>query len=326
MASTEYQQNSQTTESPKTVQPPSLLDDLIRFLEEDIDKAEKPVADKEQVSAEDEAAKAYYGQRRFAARAAVVQDHKKQVLKFLKHLEDNYKAELRVKKDRKAPKWMQQAAIRKALENTLFHEVLDHLKGHTMTHDEGSRLADRRGLGEYARGSKENEYVLIMPDYAHMAAILGIKEQALRLYVNRFVDMDILKELGKDGPRGRKIYAIGFWSHYRKQDDGKGGSQRIWFLKETWYLKEMLRNFTVRGDDGRLTEAVQRYRMIRNAIKELNESGLTRRKMSVDEGKSERELASTFMAVCKAVPEAKQPSLPEAVLDLAEEWESIYNL
>jgi hypothetical protein len=119
--------------------------------------------------------------------------------------------------------------------------------------DKGSKLAEEKRLGKYMSGNKESEYVLVLPDYADIEALLSLKEQTIRLYISRFVDMGILREVGKDGPRGRKIYAIGFWSHY-----GEGGSKRNMFLKETPHMKDMLRKFTVRDEGGRLAEAIRK--------------------------------------------------------------------
>jgi hypothetical protein len=61
-------------------------------------KAEKFVRDEEILFPNDEEEKDFYEQRRWAARAGVVQDYKKQVTKFLTHLNENYRAELRVKR------------------------------------------------------------------------------------------------------------------------------------------------------------------------------------------------------------------------------------
>jgi hypothetical protein len=258
----------------------------------------------------------------------VVQDYEKQALKFLKHLKENYKAELWAKKDWKAPRWLQQGEIGKALKNTRFYDVFNYLHDNTMTHEKGSKLVDKQGWGKYARGGKENEYVLVLPDYARMAATLSmkeqslpIKEQSLRLYVSRFVDMDILRPLGKEGPRGQKIYAIGFWSHYGEGEgeQERGRSKRNWFLKETCYLKEMLSNFTVRDEDERLAKVVKKYRTIRDAIRDLNESGLAERKLRMDEAGSERELRAAFMAIAGAVPVEKQGLLSRRILDLVTE-------
>jgi hypothetical protein len=61
-----------------------------------------------------------------------------------------------------------------------------------------------------------------------------------------FCDSGILKKLGKSGPRGQNIYAVGFWSVYGKEGE-KGGTRRNYFLKDTKGIREALKKFMVKS-------------------------------------------------------------------------------
>lgn len=249
MEPTRDQANGQTKSEPATTEVlPPLLDDLKLFLKEDIEKAEKQIVG-EELMFEGEEAREHLNRMRFAARAEVIKEYKQQILKFKSYLDVTYKAELRIKKDYHIPKWMQQAGIKKVLDKTRFIDVFNYLQKNTMIHEKGSRLVDKLRLSKHVKEGKEYDYVLVLPDYHDMQIELDITLQTIRLYVNRFVDMGILKELGKEGSRGQKIYGIGYWSFY-----GSDSGKRNWFLKETPRMKEMLRNFTVRDENGKIPE------------------------------------------------------------------------
>jgi hypothetical protein len=75
---------------------------------------------------------------------------------------------------------------------------------------------------------------------------LNLSRSSIQKYMKAFCDSGILKKLGKFGPRGKNIYAVGFWSVYGEEGEG-GGTRRNYFLKNTKEVRESLKKFMVKS-------------------------------------------------------------------------------
>jgi hypothetical protein len=106
-----------------------------------------------------------------------------------------------------------------------FLEVYLELFGNTISWSDnaGNALIEKAGGRPYFKG-KDKEDVCVIPDYAAIAIKYNLSEVLIRKYVNAMVEAGILKKLPKKtGPRGRSVYAIGYWQNFRRErkEDGK---------------------------------------------------------------------------------------------------------
>ena len=87
------------------------------------------------------------------------------------------------------------------------------------------------------KGTFECDYILCVPKPKLLARWLGIGERSVQLYLKALVDAGIVIELGKRGPRGKRVFASGF---FRPLPVGIAATKREYFLKDTPEWREVL--------------------------------------------------------------------------------------
>lgn len=147
---------------------------------------------------------------------------------------DDFKKELSFfktpKKYREFFKWQHDLIDEKPKSKKIF-VTHNYLKNISMNHDECIELAERYKLDKYkpiTYGGKsyDRHHVFFIPDYEDAKERLDITERQLRRYLTAFCKNGWLKDMGKSGPRGNKIYAAGYWHYY------EGIYIKRWFFTE----------------------------------------------------------------------------------------------
>jgi hypothetical protein len=179
------------------------------------------------------------------ARAQVVQEYYRACTTVVRHLETNFPRELSLKKDWSPPQWMlKDDKIREMLDRTRFEDVYCYLWSRTFHPGAAEELMEQFGgrkyvtvlkSGDWKKEKVERDYVLVIPDYEDMGWRLKLKKRNIQNYLKAFSRIDILERLGKLGPRGQTVYAIGYRIPRR----------RVPFLKKSAEMIEKLRNFKI---------------------------------------------------------------------------------
>jgi hypothetical protein len=160
------------------------------------------------------------------------------------YIKTEFKRELSLRSTRGFPKWLtKNQSIMNAISKTRFKDVWVHIQKHTMPLQRSRVLAKGKRLGKH---KEKREYVLFIPDQIDMENSLNLSRSSIQKYMKAFCDSGILKKLGKSGPRGKNIYAVGFWSVYGEEGE-KGGTRRNYFLKNTKEVRESLKKFMVKS-------------------------------------------------------------------------------
>jgi hypothetical protein len=140
------------------------------------------------------------------------------------------------------------STIAQVLARTKFAEVYGLLWKTTIPFKQTSKLMERYGIDlvkeENSAGVKVERYaVLVIVNHSRMNRELGLsaKSNTGQKYIKEFCRAGILKEVGKRGRRGQKIYAIGVWVTF-----GINSFRRKSFLKDTHAVRKALREFRVR--------------------------------------------------------------------------------
>ncbi|MHC4268511.1 MAG: hypothetical protein ACYSWS_12020 [Planctomycetota bacterium] len=127
--------------------------------------------------------------------------------------------------------------------------ILDYLCTHTFSMNKSRVEGDKIGAGVYETKTKKGEseeriYVLIQIDKETIGIKFGISSSAVQKYVKEMERVGIIKKLGRDGSRGKALYALGTFYIWRdEEEDYKEKPKRLWFLnKETC---EMLLEFNI---------------------------------------------------------------------------------
>lgn len=169
-------------------------------------------------------------------------------------VEDVLKRELYIKDVGDPPKWQTELIAKKSQLEMAF-KVFDFIKANTIKHAENRSSRQRRGIGTYKHTIKSGEhkgqtfgfdYVLFSPDYQRMEMQIGIRKRQIQRYLKALSETEpkILKDLGKEGPRGKKIYGVGYWGSY-KNESGVSKPKRQFFMKGSREVKECLLNINL---------------------------------------------------------------------------------
>jgi hypothetical protein len=171
----------------------------------------------------------------------------------LDYIKDTYKRELSIKKERQLPAWIhKQKNIMDALNKTRFEDVYSYIVKHTLPMKEEAKICDKLKLDDYnaiiKTGKKKGKivkwaYVFFRPDYQDMQNTLGIQKGTIQKYIQKFCEIGILLKMRKEGSRQNYIYAVGYYSTYKKGKILK--NKRNMFLKFTPEMKKALRNFKI---------------------------------------------------------------------------------
>lgn len=159
-----------------------------------------------------------------------------------------------VKKENKPlwPKaWMEndKKGIKVMIEKrTHFIPLMNYLCSCQLGSQDAEDLIQRRGIEPYQAemntdGKKwtvNRTYVLLQKlNFEKMEEVIGLKSDPLRKHLQELERIGVLKNLGKDGPRGQLIYALGYWLPV----PNKPFPRPVYFLKDTPQMKIALRDF-----------------------------------------------------------------------------------
>lgn len=186
---------------------------------------------------------------RLKMRAQIVKAYVEGTHAVLDHVHKEYEEELRFREDWGPLKWMlSDSTIAQVLARTKFAEVYGLLWKTTVPFKQTSKLMERYGIDlikeENSKGVKVERYaVLVIVNHSRMNRELGLsaKSNTGQKYIKEFCRAGILREVGKRGRHGQKIYSIGTWVPFDIDS-----FRRKPFLKDTPSVREALREFRVR--------------------------------------------------------------------------------
>ena len=112
------------------------------------------------------------------------------------------------------------------------------MSSHTLSFSQSRFEGDKIGAGVYETETEEGEreertYILIEVDKVNIGIKLGISPSLIQKYVQGMERVGIIKKLGKSGPRGKALYAMGSFQIYEDpEDDYVSKPRRLWYLTE----------------------------------------------------------------------------------------------
>ena len=180
-------------------------------------------------------------------RAATVRAADENLGKLKEWLRREYGEEIRLKSEWRGRKWMVETRKdRKRMEETKFDERFGYLWDKAMSLESSRELAERFGFGKYRVETKNGrevlrDYVLVVPNYNHMQSQLRMSKDLIRKFLRACCRAGFVMDLGKMGPRGQKVYAIGTWVPW-----GQSQFRKNPFLKKSSETVKAWRDFTLR--------------------------------------------------------------------------------
>jgi hypothetical protein len=132
-------------------------------------------------------------------------------------------------------------------EKSIFIRLLNHLWSSRLSINESKQFSIRLGAGKAEMTNGEGEqatrdFVLIREiDYKVLGRELNTSKSTIYNYIKAFVRPGILKQLRKDGPRGKIVYAVGYFQPFKTKN--KSGFKYIPFVNGK--MKPALRKFNV---------------------------------------------------------------------------------
>lgn len=158
-----------------------------------------------------------------------------------------------VKKENKSlwpTAWMENDKKIKVMmeKRTHFIPLMNYLCSCQLGYQDAEELMQRRGIEPYQAEMNNDDkkrtvdriYVLLQKlDFEKMEEVIGLKPDPLRKHLQELEKIGVLKNLGKDGPRGQLIYALGYWLPV----PNKPFPRPVYFLKDTPQIKKALRDF-----------------------------------------------------------------------------------
>ncbi|MHC4270255.1 MAG: hypothetical protein ACYSTS_17585 [Planctomycetota bacterium] len=153
-------------------------------------------------------------------------------------------------------KWIKKnVAIRNNLQEKKHEHLLpivDYMSSHTLSYKESCFLGDKIRAGVHKTTTKKGEYeeriyILIKIDKENIGIKLGISPSLVYKYVKEMERVGIIKKLGRDGSRGKVLYAMGTFQIFEDpKEDWTPKPRRLWFLnKET---RGMLVEFNIKSN------------------------------------------------------------------------------
>ncbi|HUK99780.1 MAG TPA: hypothetical protein VLX29_02875 [Nitrospirota bacterium] len=190
----------------------------------------------------------------FSIRREVVRQfkkiHKQAVEEFFKSFDLEYAHELRRDGDVFPMVWMtNDKELWSAIGNkkSIFIPLLNHLWSSRMNINDSKRLSIQLGAGKAKMTTRKGEQVtrdfifIEGIDYEDLGKKVNASKSTIYNYIRALVKQGILIQFGKDGSRGRMVYAMGYFLPYKTRD--KSGFKQLPFVNEK--MKHALREFNV---------------------------------------------------------------------------------
>jgi hypothetical protein len=187
-------------------------------------------------------------------RSDIAKQLRKKAYELISCIDDVLKIELKIKEVGDPPKWQTDLIDRKPQLEMAF-KVFDFIKANTITYAKSRSAVNRKRFGNYKHTVKSGEhkgktfdydYVLFTPDYDRMKHKIGLGKRQVQRYLKALSETEpkILKDFGKQGPRGSKIYGVGYWGSYKDQS-GARKPKRYFFMKGSREVKASLLNINL---------------------------------------------------------------------------------
>jgi hypothetical protein len=177
----------------------------------------------------------------------------REIRSFLKHTHQNLLRlvadfELRLKtkpngrKSWRIPKWIEEdPEILSRIKETKFLNIFQYALERVVPDSPAEKICSNDRLQDGTTGKR---FAIFIPDYSFMEQELKVKQPLIKKYLAAFCHYGIFKKLGKVGPRGNMVYAVGYYPVSRKAEH-KVIHRPISFLRRTPEMIENLRKFKV---------------------------------------------------------------------------------
>jgi len=141
------------------------------------------------------------------------------------------------------PKWIaEDPEILSRIKETQFLKIFEYAWERVIPDSLAEKICGDDKLHDGATGKR---CAVFIPDYSTMSEELNISQPSVKTYLAAFCHYGIFRKLGKAGPRGNMIYAVGYYQALRKTKHG-AILRPTSFLRKTPEMTESLRNFRVR--------------------------------------------------------------------------------
>jgi hypothetical protein len=169
-----------------------------------------------------------------------------------------YKTELLIKSRQPVPKWRKQLKINKSLGKGRFEDIWAYIWKNTIPLPDAVKLCEQYHIPDHVRMVKgknkekdkkkeiKSRYVLFQPNIEHMAIELNLSKPSIHKYISAIADAIPLVKLVNHSGKKSAIYGVGYYASYFDKKNNEMRDNRIPLLRNTYEIKEKLRDFKLK--------------------------------------------------------------------------------